>query len=309
MSAPIVYRWDDANAPVARGERRSLPDILYACLVTGYGSKPAAGWTREYVNATFDKAAFRNSVTDGTGFYLQADGAGGANTYTPIIKAFETMTSESAGLGPFATTYGNTYQTSSGADTTPRPWLLIADNRAFYLFIWPNNSAASIPGGTAQTCTLFFGDLIPRKSDDYFCCALTSGAWGGSIGGVNSASSGAGTGYNSIYMPRTIAGVNTPVSALQIRGGGPGSDGGACGASGIPWVSGDQILISTPHVNDATAYSMRGWMPGHYYPCHPLAFGQLASINSDGKSFLSVRHTAMGGTQANTFISLDDWWA
>lgn len=307
MSVPIVYRWDDANAPVARGERRSLCDILHACLVTGYGSKPAAGWTREYVNATFDKAAFRNSAAEGTGFYLQVDGLGGANAFSPVVKAFEVMTSESAGLGPFATTYSNTFQTSSGANTTPHPWVLIADNRAFYLFVWVSESAGALPSIYAQSSTMFFGDLVRWKSSDMFCCALNSNERGGAIGAAFQATSAVGGGYNAIYLPRNSAGVATPVSAMPIRGGGPGTDGGTTGANGLPWSSGDQILITRPHVNDAAAYSLRGWMPGYYYPCHSTPFAHLATISNDGKSFLSVRHTAAGGQYAGSFISLDDW--
>ncbi len=306
---PIVYRWDDGNAPVARGERRSLCDILYACLVTGYGTKPGAGWSMEYVNATYDKAAFRNNPVTGTGFFLQVDGLGGSTAYAPNVKAFETMTSESNGLGPFATTYANTFATSNAANTTPRPWLLIADDRAFYLFIWTADAAGSPPAGTTTSAVLFFGDPIRRNPNDSFFCALTSGDQGGAVGGVFGASSTSGGGYNGIFIPRTSGGVNTPVVAASIRGGGPGPDSGACGSAGIAWNTGDQILISRPHINDGTANSLRGWFPGLYYPCHPLAFANFAPISSDGKNFLSVRHRALGGSNANTFISLDDWRA
>lgn len=305
MAAPMVYRWDDGNAPVARGERRSLCDILYACLVTGYGTKPGAGWTREYVNATFDKAAFRNNPVTGTGFFLQVDGYGAANAYSPTLKAFETMTSESDGLGPFGTTYGNSFQTSNGATTTARPWVLIADDRAFYLFIWVADTTT--PNVGVQASTMFFGDLVRRLPADAYCCGLTSGAYGCAVGGMYNAGSTAGAGYNAIYIPRPASGVATPIMANHIRGGGPAADAGACGATGLAWSSGDQILIARPYVNDATTYSLRGWLPGHYYPCHPLAFGQLANISSDGKSFLSIRHPTQGGAHANTFISLDDW--
>ncbi|KAB2889780.1 MAG: hypothetical protein F9K32_11210, partial [Desulfobulbaceae bacterium] len=88
MAAPQIYKSTDGNAPVMRGERRALIDVLRACLVDGYGDKTPAGWTLEFINATFDKAVFRNSPVTGTGFYLRVDGLSPANTYTQALKAY-----------------------------------------------------------------------------------------------------------------------------------------------------------------------------------------------------------------------------
>lgn len=51
MSAPRFYSWDD-DGSIGRGLtgnlQNRLKQILVACLVTGYGDKPAAGWTLEH---------------------------------------------------------------------------------------------------------------------------------------------------------------------------------------------------------------------------------------------------------------------
>ena len=43
---PIIYKSTDTSAPVLAGnDRTCLVNLLNKCLVTGYGDRPAAGWT------------------------------------------------------------------------------------------------------------------------------------------------------------------------------------------------------------------------------------------------------------------------
>lgn len=307
MAAPIVYRWDDGNAPVARGERRSLCDILYACLVTGYGDKAAAGWTREYVNATFDKAVFRNSPVVGKGRYLRIDGAGASSAYTTNISAYEVMTSVDDGLFPLCA-FQRSAWTSFTANTTARPWVLIADEAFFYFFCWPGITSTPTTANN-ETNGIAFGDPIVFKADDAYACALMTcdSSIRTNMGYMYSPSNTFGNASYGVCSSRNYAGVATPIISALIRGGGPGADIYA-GASGIPRSTGDAILVSRPHINDATTYSLRGWLPGYYYPCHPNAFGQLAEVVADGKTFLSIRHNVYGQA-GNSFILLSDWRA
>ncbi len=304
MTAPTVYKWDDANAPVARGERRSLCDILYACLVTGYGAKPAAGWTREYVNATFDKAVFRNNPATGTGMYLQVDGAGATAANNPQIMGYEVMTGVDTGLLPFVAGAAAQYiWTSVTEDTTAWPWVLVADDRAFYLVIFIN-TIPPIPASDIVKSEMFFGDGVTWFPSDAYCCGLVSG---GSYYGFDVTLSPPSAVSGTFKFPRNAAGVAAPILATFVRGGGPGNDS-IPGAAGLAYTSGDPILITRPYINNGAAYTLRGWLPGFYYPCHPLAFDQLATVAVDGKNYLSIRGY-IGGHDANYFISLDDWRA
>ena len=70
----IVYRWDDPSAPVLSSPSAgSLIGVLDACLVNGYGSKAAAGWTKAFSGTKL--AAYRQGggsmcylrIDDGTG--------------------------------------------------------------------------------------------------------------------------------------------------------------------------------------------------------------------------------------------------
>lgn len=305
MAAPIVYRWDDSGAPVARGERASLCDILYACLVTGYGSKAAAGWTREYVNGTNDKAAFRPGA--GTRFYLQADGYGAANAYTPKVQGYEAMTSVDDGLFPFNASV-QTIPLSNAASTTARPWILIADDLAFYFVCW--TTITTTPGDASWTASsMFFGDILKFKTTDAYNCALAANGPSGSFGYMYDPVAGvSGTiGTSGFAMPREDDGSAGSILAALIRGGGPGARYYP-GNEGLPYTPGDQILVSRPHVNNAAANTLRGWLPGFYYPCHQLAFSQFQNVSVDGLNFISLRHYVNNATnQSNYLISLGDW--
>lgn len=64
MTTTIEYSSADSGAPSLAGDSSSRLDVLlHACLVTGYGSKAAAGWTRPF-SAT-GKAVFRNALAAG----------------------------------------------------------------------------------------------------------------------------------------------------------------------------------------------------------------------------------------------------
>lgn len=306
MAAPTVYRWDDENAPVARGERRALHDILYACLVTGYGTKPAAGWTREYVNATFDLAAFRNNPATGTGFYLQVDGLGGDYAYKPKVRGFEAMTSESVGIGPFAATHQPILDISNGANTTPRPWVLIADDRFFYFFCYNATSVPAAPGVPANNATiavLLFGDFVcVDQNDAYGCCIF---AHVNTFSSMYATSQAATETDKAMLSPRPIAGTpSTPTPMFLHPGGGPGCDSGF-GATGLAYTSGD-IAYTRPYLDNKLSYTARGWLPGLYAPCHLNSFNQLAEVTLDGVPALSFRGIT-NSQYGNWFISLGDW--
>ncbi|MGE3907973.1 MAG: hypothetical protein AB7K36_01385, partial [Chloroflexota bacterium] len=60
MTTTRIYRSTDSGAPVLTGQAGSLLNLLDKCLVDGYGSKAAAGWSRPYTGT--NKTAYRNSV-------------------------------------------------------------------------------------------------------------------------------------------------------------------------------------------------------------------------------------------------------
>lgn len=313
---PIVYKWNDGNAPVARGERRSLCDILYACLVTGYGDKSGAGWTREFVNATFDTAVFRNNPATGTGFFIQIDGAGGPQVYQPYIRAYELMVDyTTTGAQGF---FGSTGypKISDTANTTARPWVLVADDRAFYFSVWNGNAAGLPATNVVNVNSIFFGDLVKYYPSDGFACAFAVSLYNsGAFGTIFEPGNNSTSAWNLIYTPRRADGSGAGAGQQLKHGGGPGPfSANAMGSSGMPFVSVNSMIYAQPFLSNASGANntIRGWLPGLYYPCHPYtSFSQFQELTFDDMTVINIAHNmGLGNTpsQGCMFIKLTDWW-
>jgi hypothetical protein len=138
-----IYRSSDASAPTLTGAAGSLLGVLDACLVNGYGSQSAAGWTKPYSNSG-NVGCYQNSSGVGTGSGLSVNDAGpGAGSYREArCTGFSSLTSVSAGTNQFPTSgqlgIGSgavVCRKSATADSTQRVWTLIADDTVFYLFV------------------------------------------------------------------------------------------------------------------------------------------------------------------------------
>src|SRR5262245_48942529 len=102
MPAPILYRSTDASAPVLTGQVGTLITLLDACLVSGYGSKAAPGWTKPY---TLTNAGAFKHGSGSRSMYLHVD-----DNCTPTGLArdagsfcWETMSAYNTGTGQFPT--------------------------------------------------------------------------------------------------------------------------------------------------------------------------------------------------------------
>lgn len=169
MAAPTVYRSSDASAPSLTGTAGDLVNLLDKCLVSGYGSKTAAGWVRKtaFAGNGSTRAVFQQGA--GNQFFLDVDDRGassgltGASGKEAAIRGYEAMTDVSTGTNPFPTTAQvaaatANWRKSATADATARGWVLIADDRTVYLFV--------SDGDTTSYKPYFFGDVYSMKSSD-----------------------------------------------------------------------------------------------------------------------------------------------
>lgn len=163
----VVYQSTDGSAPTLSGTAGDLVNLLDKILVTGYGSKAAAGWTKPYTGT--NKAVFRQGA--GCDFYLNVDdaasGTGGAKE--ALVRGYESMTAQDTGTYPFPTTTqlaaGIVIRKSTTADATTRAWYAIADERTFYLFI--------ASGDSANVYLAFgFGDYYSFVKTDLYNCMI-----------------------------------------------------------------------------------------------------------------------------------------
>jgi hypothetical protein len=162
-----TYYSTDTSAPVLSGTAGAAVGVLSACLVDGYGSRTAAGWSK---TTGTNKAAYRGPVPpgsppEGTRFYVRVDDAG---TTTANARGYESMSDVDTGLEPYPTVAqaasGVTIRKSSTADATARPWGVIASEQ-FFIFIAQTNSAVAGERNTAD-CSFLFGDYRTYKTGD-----------------------------------------------------------------------------------------------------------------------------------------------
>jgi hypothetical protein len=215
MTTVTVYRSTDASAPSLTGQVGSLVTLLLGCLVNGYGSQSAAGWTNPY-NSGGNKAVFRNSAVDGTGLYLNVDDNGTTTAKEAYMTGFETMSAFNTGTNQFPTSgqlnIGSNpagalvCRKSTTADGTARAWTVIADDTVFYLFTETGDQASP-----TAAFPFVFGDIFSYKSSDAYRCIIIGRNASNTASPNNeglSALLSTGTGSTSPYglLAATIAG-------------------------------------------------------------------------------------------------------
>lgn len=313
-----VYRSTDGSAPVLNGTAGSFSALLYACLVTGYGSQSASGWAREFT-AT-NKSVFRAAT--GNRFRLRVDDTG---TQEARMVGYEVMTDVDTGTSPFPTsgqvTGGLFVRKSNTADATSRPWVLIATGTAFY-FLPHSLSSDWLATLTNDYQYLsgqcFFGDVLSFKSGDTFNSMIigaeVTGASAGRLGlciGQSSAS------QSSIghYMPRQYyqSGGAIQVGLYQAMSYyGPGIIGSAGGVypdpiSGAMHLSPMYIIENGP----SNVGYVRGVLPGLWGPCHALPGSHGDQISgsgeSSGKTFLMANVSSSTSLGRGAFEISDTW--
>lgn len=298
-----VYRWDDAGAPTLTGQAGTydLITVLDACLVTGYGAKPAAGWTKPFTGT--GKVAFRQG-TGSNGRYLRVD-CSSSGQY-PRLRSYDTMSDVDTGTNPMPTDAqisggGYTY-TSSATDATQRAWVVFADAKRFYLWVHPNVAAGSaITDVSSPAVATFFGDFLSRVAGDAYNTAIICGTSAASttqyrFGLIEndttfSAQNGhfiAGTYQQvagSIACSKLVVGVSQ--EGIAIIGGGTNTN-----PYPDPITTG--MALSTIAVMES-ATLFRGTLPGVYAPLHdnPASLGDTISGSAagglTGKSFILLR--------------------
>lgn len=329
--AVTVYRSTDASAPTLNGTVGSLISVLDACLVNGYGSKAAAGWTIAYTGT--NTKAYRNDTTTGTGDYVNVNdnavGTGGARE--AVLTGFATMSAINTGTGQFPTSAqlnfgigGVVCRKSATADSTARAWIMVADAFRFYLF----TESADYTNPTAYN-SLFIGDIISLATSDPYRFAAV---------GRNAVNTGSGannpftfisnyfpSGYGTMYIAalQTGSGVSTSfvpfspylsVATTTSNNDAPG------------WWTAPQ-RVPAPSPVDGSAWmtpvyvlhsgNLRGYFPGLWINLQNQMFQHLETFSGagalSGKSFQVINlqnATAAGfGFQSQIIVETSDTWS
>lgn len=278
---PTVYRSTDPGAPALSGVSGSLVALLDAVLVDGYGSganaKAGAGWSRVF--SAGNVHAYRGNQVSGTGYCLRVDDSASiGNARYAWWRGYESMSDIDTGLNPVPTVAqianGCMVPKSSTLDGTSRPWMIVATERCFYLFVDSNPSVTS-----GKFFCQFAGDLTSYKVGDMHHFALMAApltSWSG----ANTSLSGwwsttlwqsAPAATAALYMGRSHAGgAGAVVGGFVSASGTPHYVGGP-GGTAYPDPVSAGMQYESVLVNVAAGLP-RGELPGIFAPLSAVSF-------------------------------------
>lgn len=309
--AVTVYKSTDNLAPILTGLAGTLIDVLDACLVNGYGTQPAAGWTKPFSDT--NKAVFRQG-TGSSQLYLRLDDT---NPIFTMSIGYETMSSVDVGTGTFPSIRstlptGVFWNKSNVGTSASRTWIVVANERAFYL--WINTSNQTTPFGL--TNLYFFGDIKSYKTVDAYKVLIEGSTTSTDISNMYLLDT-AGQVLAGHYMPRPYTQIG---STTAVNGVGKHSDVSRCGSVigqgslTYPDPINSNLILSPIWIHEtASSSSIRGILPGGWAPGHtmPLIHEDTFSGtgNLTGKTFIVINNAY--GTNTNysqIMIETSDTW-
>lgn len=268
----------------------------------------AAGWQQLYAGANL--AALKPSVVEATGCVLRIDDTG---TLNARVRAFEAMTDVSNGVGltPMESQVagGLYWPKSSSANATARPWIVIADERGFYLAVDPT--------GTGRYTLTYSGDIASLKSGDAYGYLLT----GNQADQTNASIAPDGCcGYSGrsarggAYLVRAHTAIRQAIAAQRLGAHHNGATAdvyaGTAGYSVGTYPNGPNNGLMTGAL-ELHALGIRGTLPGLLHPVqdcgNAFATGAFVDGTDDlaGRRLLAIRTAPPSGAVVPGTVFLD----
>lgn len=207
----IVYSSADSGAPVLANSNGSAIAVLKACLVDGYGSKAAAGWTRPYTGTNL--AAFKQGAGGNNRLLRVFDGGNDSNGDRRIaVRGYEAMTAISTGTGPFPTTgaiSGNgpnfAYRSNSTAASSVA-WAIYANSNFFHFVV---DAYPEAPG--TRVSYMGFGSFVTYLGGDAYNDVLLASPQG-DLGAWTAGAAGS----PDMWVARSDTGASGAMAAVPI---------------------------------------------------------------------------------------------
>lgn len=310
-----VYKSTDASAPVLSGTVGALVGVLDACLVNGYGAKAAAGWAVAFT-AT-NKRTYR--AASGARLYLDVDDS---IALYANVKGIEVATAVGTGTGFFPTAAqfvsGMFTIKSQTANSTARPWILIASDIFFYFFCESNQTA--FPASDANQGILWFGDINSFKASDAyqsFILANVAATGGNTVWAANLTAPGSTSSGHYIARTYLQTGSALSVSKTATTRQLYANESFFCSSTNWPaypdTISGGVNLGET-YIQETSG--VRGKMPGLFEPQHTIGSLNTFITNQDtmngagplsGLTFIFIK-TYMQGSATWCVIQINGSW-
>lgn len=175
-----IYRSSDIGAPVLNGLSGSLVNVFSQILVTGYGSKPAAGWIIDYTSSDASGSTFRAPSGSSNSLYLSVDDRNREGSYGwegAMVSGLEEASLFNTGSAwfPAPSQWPNSNglrvikngSTSKSRISSSIPWICFADAYTLYFFPQPDFL-------TDRYYPFLFGDFYSFKEGDSYNCIIVA---------------------------------------------------------------------------------------------------------------------------------------
>lgn len=274
-----------------------------------------AGWQELFAGALANVIALKPSVVEATGCVLRVDDTG---TINARVRAYEAMSDISTGVGMMpleSQLAGGLWWPKSGAASSAAcPWVLVADERGFYL--------AVAPRGDDRYTLLYSGDLASLKSGDAYGYLVT----GNQSDQTNATAVPDGCcGYShrssrsGAYLARSHTGIGQSLAVQRIGAhhNGVASDAyaGTAGYGFGVYPNGPNNGLMTARL-EVFGLGIRGTLPRLLHPVQDLGNAFASGVVVDGtddllgRKLLALRVAPpAGGLSAGTvFIDITGPW-
>lgn len=231
-----------------------------------------AGWVKPFSSGNV--AAYKSGSPSASGCYARIDDSG---TTTARLRAFESMTDVDTGVGPTPTDVqqsGGLYiYKSEAASSSPRKWMVVADDRLVYILLGYYGSYGN------DYDPICFGDIISLKSGDAYPF-IVSGNTGSSVS-MYVGSGSALTSNSSSVGVFVVRSFTQSGGAVPIQLSKPGL-WGASGQNNLPLFPNPvnnsmEICPTVAYEGSGSTAARRGDIPGLYGIPHTMG------INLDSK--------------------------
>lgn len=236
-----------------------------------------AGFSTPYTGTNL--AVYRSNDLTSDRAYLQLtdNGSGTGGARECLFRAYESMTSVSAGTNPFPTVgqfaSGYMMSKSSSVDTVARPWTIIADSQFFYMVVTYNAVETQGVTQAGANYTFCFGDIVSNKVGDIYK-TIISGQCAQNL--TTSLNGGFADCESAIIVPATPSACiarDTTATALSKGAGfyGNGSNSTCLGSmvmTPFPNIPDGGFYVTPVIVTQSIPTCIRGKMPGLFESLH-----------------------------------------
>lgn len=283
--------------------------------VTGSPATPAtgtitikqapAGWTKPYTGT--NKAAFR--CGGGNQMYLRLDDSQSQHTRA---VGYQAMTDVDTGTDQFPTSLqqsgGLYWWKSQSADSTARPWILVANDRTLYLWV---NGNSNTTGTYADI--YHFGDCKAYMAGDQFATHiwgdLNTTPFGYGVAARHADPSSSCSGH---YVCRNYTYAGGSQTAAKFFDAQKGCLPSYIGYSGLAYPNPTDGGLYLSRVWAGRASHVRGELPGFWAPLHGFPLTQLDTFTGSGdlagRKFIALRVATQSTVIGEIFLETSNTW-